>query len=84
MAHVIELFVADHCPSCPDARARVREFADATAGVLVVEHNVEEAVDVAVRYGLFATPAIVVDGRAAFYGVPTLRQLAALVPTEAL
>jgi thiol-disulfide isomerase/thioredoxin len=77
MPHVIELFVADHCPGCPDARQRVHEFADHQPGVLIVERNVDDALDDAQRYGLFATPAIVIDGRDVLYGVPTLTQLAA-------
>jgi thiol-disulfide isomerase/thioredoxin len=79
MEHVIELFVAHHCPSCPDARQRVREFADAYPNVNVTERSVDDAMDVAVAvgYGLFATPAIVVDGCAVLYGVPTLAQLIA-------
>jgi len=77
MQHVIELFVAHHCPSCPDARRRVREFVEQYPNVTVIEHTVDEALAVAETYGLFATPAIVVDHRSVFYGVPTLAQLAA-------
>lgn len=77
MEHVIELFVANHCPSCPDARARVREFADGRTSIVVVEHNVDEELETAARYGLFATPAIVIDGRTVLYGVPTMAQLSA-------
>lgn len=64
---MIELFVAHHCPSCPDARRRVDEFADAFPKVTVVERNVDEAQDaaVAVGYGLFATPAIVIGAASA-------------------
>ena len=47
MAHVIELFVANHCPSCPDARMRVYEFAATREDVLVFEHNVDEHLDAA-------------------------------------
>jgi thiol-disulfide isomerase/thioredoxin len=77
MEHVIELFVAHHCPSCPDARRRVSEFAEMYPNVTVIERNVDEALDTAETYGLFATPAIVVDRRSVFYGLPTLDQLAA-------
>lgn len=79
MPHVVELFVAHHCPACPAARARVREFAGVTPDVVIVEHNVDENLEAAVRYGLFATPAVVIDGRAVLYGVPTRAQLAARV-----
>jgi hypothetical protein len=75
MAHVIELFVANHCPSCPDARMRVYEFAATREDVLVFEHNVDEHLDAAARYGLFATPAIVIDSDSVLYGVPTFAQL---------
>ena len=76
MEHLLELFVANHCPSCPDARARVREFAHANVDVVVVERNVDEERAAAAGYGLFATPAIVIDGSAVLYGVPSLAQLA--------
>jgi len=77
MEHVIELFVAHHCPSCTDARRRIREFVKKHPNVTVIERNVDESVEAAETYGLFATPAIVVDRRSVFYGVPTLAQLAA-------
>lgn len=76
MPHVIEFFVADHCPGCPDARRRLQEFAARERDILIVERKVDDAMDEAHRYGLFATPAIVIDGREVLYGVPTLAQLA--------
>jgi protein-disulfide isomerase len=77
MPHLIELFAAEHCPGCPDARIRLREFAANRRDVVVVERIVDRSLEAARRYGLFATPAIVVDGRAVLYGVPTIAQLAA-------
>lgn len=77
MPHVIELFVAEHCPGCPDARKRVNEFAACRPDVIVVERRVELELETAQRYGLFATPAIVIDGTAVLYGAPTLAQLTA-------
>lgn len=76
MAHVIELFVANHCPTCPEARARIRQFAASTPDVVVIEHNVDESLESAVSYGLFATPAVVIDGDMVLYGVPSLAKLA--------
>lgn len=55
----------------------MREFAEKQPNVTVIEHNVDEAVNTAEMYGLFATPAMVVDRRSVFYGVPTMAQLAA-------
>ena len=77
MPHLIELFAAEHCPGSPDARVRLREFAAHRRDVVVVERSVDRNPEAARRYGLFATPAIVVDGRAILYGVPTIAQLAA-------
>jgi len=77
MPHVIELFVANHCPGCPDARIRLHEFAASRHDIVIVERNIEDHFDEAHRYRLFATPAIVIDGVAVIYGVPTTEQLAA-------
>jgi hypothetical protein len=77
MPHVIELFAAEHCPGTPDARLRLREFAAGRRDVVIVERSADRDSEAARRYGLFATPGIVIDGRAILYGVPTLEQLAA-------
>ncbi|MBI2186417.1 MAG: thioredoxin family protein [Acidobacteria bacterium] len=77
MSHIIELFVADHCLGCPDARARVQEFAASRPDIVVVERDVLHHLDEARRYGLIATPAIVLDGRTILYGAPTSEKLAA-------
>ena len=75
MSHVIELFLSEHCPSCPEARRRVQQFARFRPDVTVVERNVDEAPALATRYGLFATPAVVVNQRGVLYGVPSLARL---------
>ena len=80
MPHLIELFAAEHCPGCPDARVRLREFAANRHDVVVVERSVDGNLEAARRYGLFATPAIVVDGIAVLYGVPTMAQLSFRCP----
>ena len=74
--HVLELFVSDHCRGCPAARAQVGQFA-ARHALTVIERNVDAERDAAARYGLCATPALVIDGRTVLYGVPTQTQLAA-------
>jgi hypothetical protein len=79
MRHVIELFVAEHCPACPEARVRVREFAASRPDVIVIERSVsvERECETARQYGLFATPAVVIDGKTVLYGVPAMSKLAA-------
>ena len=76
MPHLIELFAAEHCPGCPDARNRLREFA-ANGGTSSLSSESSTAAWRLLADGLFATPAIVVDGKAVLYGVPTIAQLAA-------
>jgi alkyl hydroperoxide reductase subunit AhpF len=75
MAHLIELFVSQTCPASPDARQAVLRFAAERPDIRIVERDVEQCSPDAERYGLFATPAIVIDGRFVLYGVPTRAQL---------
>jgi hypothetical protein len=75
--HVIELFVSGHCISCPDARDAVVRFCRHRPDVTLIERPIERDRDVAAGYGLFATPAAVVDSRVVLYGVPSAERLAA-------
>lgn len=79
MAHVLELFVSEHCIGCPEARRVVRAFAAARRDVTVVERDVEIDTDRqrARAHGLFATPALVIDGVRVMYGVPRAEALVA-------
>ena len=81
MSHLLEIFYSAHCISCPEARQAVRRFASSRPDVVVVEHDLEaEAeLELAKRYGLIATPALVIDGDAVMYGVPRLAAIAARV-----
>ncbi len=66
---------------CPEARQAVRRFASSRPDVVVVEHDLESETEfeLAKRYGLIATPALVIDGDAVMYGVPLPAALAARV-----
>lgn len=66
-------------PSCPNARQAVRELAASRSDVVVIERDVESHLELARRYGVIATPAVVIDGDAVVYGVPRLPALAARV-----
>ncbi|MPZ21250.1 MAG: hypothetical protein GEV06_25635 [Luteitalea sp.] len=76
MVHVIEVFVCDHCFACPPAYEAVVRFAAEREDVRVVRRDFEGAPEAVARYRLFATPAVVVDGRSVLYGVPRPDQLA--------
>ena len=81
MSHLLEIFYSAHCLGCPEARQAVRRFASSRPDVVVVEHDLESEAEfeLAKRYGLIATPALVIDGGAVMYGVPLPVALAARV-----
>ncbi len=81
VSHLLEIFYSEHCVGCPEARQAVRRFASGRPDVVVVEHDLEaEAeLELAKRYGLIATPALVIDGDAIMYGVPRPAALTARV-----
>lgn len=77
-AHVIEVFVSRHCPSCPTALRVVQEFGLTHPDVLVVERNIDHEAELqrARACHLIATPAVVVNGVHIIYGVPRVTTLA--------
>ena len=81
VSHLIDLFYSAHCIGCPEARQAVRRFASGRPNVVVVEHDlqVEAELELAKRYRLIATPALVIDRDTVMYGVPRLATLAARV-----
>lgn len=79
MNHLLQLFYSEHCPDCPEARRRVRQFAMERSDVTLVERDVAITIGLARHYRLTATPAIVIDGGRAIYEVPPPEALAALV-----
>ena len=81
VSHLLELFYSEHCFSCPEARQALRQFATSRSDVIVVERDVatEKELELARRYRLIATPAIVIDGHEVMYGVPGATALAARV-----
>jgi glutaredoxin-related protein len=81
VSHLLEIFYSAHCLGCPEARQAVRRFASSRPDVVVVEHDLESEAEfeLAKRYGLIATPALVIDGGAVMYGVPLPVALAARV-----
>lgn len=71
MTHYIQFFYSDHCFGCPAARQVVREFAAERADIAVAEFDVEIHAGLARKYGVIATPAVIVDDGPVRYGVPT-------------
>ena len=79
MSHVVELFYADHCFACPEAREMLRQFVSGRSDIVVIERNIDhdDEFQLATAYHLIATPAFVIDHEAVLYGVPKPEKLAA-------
>ena len=71
----IDLLTSPGCPGCPAARDVVRAFAAERPGVEIHEWDVTRDPGPAVGRGIFATPAVIVDGGRILLGVPTRMDL---------
>ncbi len=78
MTTLVELYHAPNCPRCTRAMAVLREQT-ATFGDRLDyrERDVIAALDDAVRLGIRATPAIVINDRLVFTGLPAHEKLQA-------
>lgn len=76
MTHFVELFYSEHCVGCPEARQVIRQLAAERPDIAVAEYDVAIHIGEASRYGLIATPAVVIDGGPALYGIPRISDLA--------
>lgn len=81
VSHLIELFHAAHCISCPETRAILRQFVARRSDVVIIEHDIDnaDALALARGYHLIATPALVIDRHSVLYGVPRLETLVARI-----
>ena len=68
-------------PGCPNCR-RLADRVEEAAGALGIEYEIEKvtAVEEIMRYGIMATPALVVDGELKCAGrIPSLKDLEAML-----
>lgn len=75
MQHFVQLFYSEHCFGCPAARTVVRQFAAEHTDIAVAEFDVAIHMSLARKYGVIATPAVVVDDGPVLYGVPRIADL---------
>jgi len=71
----IDLLTSPGCPGCPAAREAVRAFAAQRPGVEVHEWDLTRDPGPARGRGIFATPALILDGRRVLLGVPSQEDL---------
>ena len=72
----LELFFTPGCIECATARSTLKAVAQETVeGLEWLELNVLDELDYAVELGVLTIPAIAVDGKLLFSGLPTSNQL---------
>ena len=75
----ITLFVNDQCPACAKARTQaltlLQQYTHLDCKILPVMEHLDDAV----QYGITRTPAWVVNGQLHWTGIPTARQLRAIL-----
>lgn len=72
---MLELFVTSHCPGCGEAILMLQRFCAGRDDVKLIKRDVAAARTQISSYRLFATPALVIDGRHVVYGVPSMASL---------
>jgi len=74
MAIEITILTAPICATCDQAKALVQKMVEQGArefpGLSYRTINVSESPEIATRYGILSTPAIVINDKLAFRGVP--------------
>ncbi len=75
-AVLVEVFAAPGCPRCGRAKAALARVAESFGGAVQWrEVDVVAELDYAVSLGVRATPAIAIDGRLVFTGLPAEAEL---------
>ncbi len=73
----VEIFSSPGCTKCLQAKEYLLQFMQhyGEAIVHVSELNVIDNLDYAVQLGVLTTPAIAINGKLCFTGLPSLKQL---------
>jgi len=69
----VDVFTKDNCPFCPKAMDLVKEMSTKYRALIWKQINVDNFLGrkEALNYGIPAVPAIVINGRLIFVGLPT-------------
>ncbi len=75
----IEIFNTPGCTKCTQAKKHLVQLMDEYGSdvLQVTELNVLEHLDYAVKIGVLTTPAIAIDGKLCFTGLPSVKKLRA-------
>ena len=71
----IGIVTAQGCSKCQKANKVIRNLMKDIQGITVKEINIIENPEIAVKYGVFSTPAIIINGKLEFNLVPSEEEL---------
>ncbi|MCH7850361.1 MAG: thioredoxin family protein [Nanoarchaeota archaeon] len=66
----IEIVTAQGCAKCEKANEKIRGLMKGVKGVTIKEINLIENPEIAVKYGIMSTPAIIINHKLEFTGIP--------------
>ncbi len=77
MVVTIKLLTSPRCPMCPKAKKVVEKLVEEEKDVVAIELpvNTEKGFKEALRFGIRAVPAIIINDKLVMIGVPTIDQL---------
>jgi len=71
----IEIVNAPGCSKCARAKEVIRNHIENMKGIDIKEINIAENPDIAVKYGIMSTPALIINGKLAFTSAPSEGEL---------
>ncbi len=78
----LEVLTSPTCTYCSAAKIRINKVVEEmrqSRNITIKEINVTEHPEIMLKYGVRATPAIAINGRLVYIGLPTEREIAKLV-----
>lgn len=73
----IKLLTSPTCPYCPRAREVVKKLVEEEKDIVALELSVttDEGLKEAMRFGISGVPALIINDREVFLGVPNISEL---------
>jgi len=72
---LIEVASAHGCSKCLKAKETVERMVSGMKSVVVKEVNIAENPEFAIKHGIFATPAVIINGKLQFTSIPNENDL---------
>lgn len=72
---LIEIVTAQGCAKCQRANEMIRNLMKNIQGIIIKEVDIVENPEVAIKYKIMSTPAIIINGKLEFIRVPDEQKL---------